>query len=338
MAQAYLWKKGERHLGPVSLADMRKMIRSGALGRFQQVSVDGGKSWAQAATFPELWESSELVPLAQASDPPKAQSPPIVTETPAIVVAGGTEISTHIQPAPETTRGGKGLALAGFITATTGLVLTTAPLLVWMLRYADGYWSVPLIFPMLVASVTGLVLSCIGMARRAGGFATTGLVVGICGSALGLVTAIGWLVSNDPRDAWIVRLTATAEADVQMARKNFTAALKRYREHAPNDDHSAALERVAKDLMVLTQAHKRLLQAAASTPRFRQHFVRLEDLRAAFVSFSEAVKLQDKINAQEAIDRIGQSQATLKDLLDLWDLHQTGQLSIASVQAKFRDS
>lgn len=337
MATQYLWKKDKRELGPFSLADMRKMIRSGALGRFQNVSVDGGKSWAAASTFDELWESTELVPVPVVPD----SVPPSPPKVPPTVTVASTSGVLAVPAAPDfvaARRGGKGLGLAGFITATTGLVLMIPPLLVWVLRYSDGYWAVPLVFPLLVASLTGLVLSGIAMARHAGGFATTGLVVGICGSAIGLVTAVGWLVTPDPRDAWIVRLTATAEADVQLARKNFAASLKRYRDHAPNDDHAAALERMTKDLMTLTQAHKRLLQAAASTPRFRQHFVRLENLRADFISFSEVVKLRDKINAQEAIDRVGQSPATLKELLDLWDLYNTGQLNIESAQAKFREA
>ena len=335
MTQGYLWKKGDRDLGPVSHAEMRKMIRMGTLGRFQQVSADGGASFAQASTFPELWESQDLIPV------------PVAPEPPPHVAAVASKVSVDGQPTGEFTtganavsrpaRGGRGLALAGFIAATTGLVFTLGPLLVWVLRYPDGYWAVPLVFPLLVASITGLALSCIAMARQAGGFATTGLVVGICGSALGLVTAIGWLVSNDPRDAWIVQLTATAEADMQIARRNFTAAIKRYREHAPNDDHAAALERMTKDLMKLTEAHTKLLQAAASTPRFSQHFRKLDDLRASFVSFSEAVKLRDKIDAQKAIDDIGQNASSLKELLDFWELHQTGQLTIDSVQAKFRD-
>jgi len=189
----------------------------------------------------------------------------------------------------------------------------------------------------LVASITGLVLSAIAMRRRPSGFATTGLVVGICGAALGLVTSIGWLVSHDPREDWIRRLTATAEADVQLARRDFTGSLKRYREHAPDDDHAAALERVTKDLMLLTDAHKRLLIAAASTPRFRKHFLKLDELRTAFTSFGEAVKLQDNKTAQQAIDDVGRSGTTLKEMLDLSELHHTRQLSIEAAQAKFRD-
>lgn len=340
MADQYLMKKGDRELGPFSLEDVRKMVRSGALGRFQNVSRDGGKSWAHASTLAEIWDPTDLIPVPKpvAPEPPAAvPPPPVIDAQPFVVMPAGGPLVTDSSRRSSTVRGDGGFGLAGFITATTALVLMVGPLLIWILRYREGYWAVPTSFLFLVAAVTGLVLSAIALARRAGGFAKAGLVLGICGSVLGLVTSIGWAVAQDPRDDWIVRLTATAEADVQMARRNFNASLKRYREHAPKDDHAAALERVTKDLMTLTKTYKNLLQAAASTPRFYQHFTKLDDLRAAFMSFREAVKLQDKIDAQEAIDRIGQSQLMLKELLDLWDLFQTGQLTVDSVQAKFRD-
>lgn len=341
MADRYLVKKGDRELGPFLLDDMRKMVRSGALGRFQNVSKDGGKSWARASTFAEIWDPTDLIPQPKSAapapvPPPVALPPPTVSQAPLVVIPTGGALSRDLGESPPA-RGDGGLGLAGFITATTALVLMIGPLLIWILRYRDGYWAVPTSFLFLVVAVTGLVLSAIGLARRAGGFAKAGLVTGICGSVLGLVTSIGWAVAQDPRDDWIVRVTSTAEADVQMARKNFGASLKRYREHAPKDDHAKALERVTKDLMTLTKAYKNLLQAAASTPRFYLHFTKLEDLRAAYMSFREAVKLQDKIDSQEAIDRIGQSQSLLKELLDLWELYRTGQLTVDSVQAKFRD-
>jgi hypothetical protein len=340
MADQYFMKKGDRELGPFRLDDMRKMVRSGALGRFQNVSKDGGKSWAHASTFAEIWDM-DLIPLPKSTapdpvPPPVAPPPPTVSQAPLVVIPTGGALSRDLGESPPA-RGDGGLGLAGFITATTALVLMIGPLMIWILRYRDGYWAVPMSFLFLVAAVTGLTLSAIGLARRAGGFAKAGLVTGICASVLGLVTSIGWAVAQDPRDDWIVRVTSTAEADMQMARKNFGASLKRYREHAPKDDHAKALERVTKDLMTLTKTYKNLLQAAASTPRFYLHFTKLEDLRAAYMSFCEAVKLQDKVDAQEAIDRIGQSQLQLKELLDLWNLYQTGQLTVDSAQAKFRD-
>jgi hypothetical protein len=151
------------------------------------------------------------------------------------------------------------------------------------------------------------------------------------------VTSIGWLVSHDPGEDWIRRLTATAEADLQLASRNFAGSLKRYREHAPDDDHAAAIERVTKDLMLLTDAHKRLLIAAASTPRFRKHFLKLDELRTAFTSFAEAVKLQDDKTPDQVIDDVGNNVTMLKELLDLSELHYTRRLSIEAAQAKFRD-
>lgn len=335
MSQSYLWKKGERELGPVSLADMRRMIRAGTLARYQKVSADGGASFADASMFPELWESEDLIPLTADPSPVVTAAIAMGSEPIAIIPKGGEPGFVAQSPTP--VRSSRGFALAGFITATVGLTLTLGPLLIWLFGYAEGYWAVPVVLPLLVASVTGLALSSIALARQVGGFASSGLILGICGTALGFLTAVGWLVSHDPRDAWIVRMTATAEADMQIARRNFVTASKRYKERAPKDDHAEARERMTKDFMLLTQAHKNLLQAAASTPKFSRYFRKLGDLQAAFVSFNEAVSLQDKIDAQKAIDDIGQSSASLKELLDLWDLYQTGQLTIDSVQAKFRD-
>ena len=335
MTDQYLWRKGDRELGPFQLSEMRKMVRSGALGRFQNVSKDGGDTWEPASSFAEIWESTELTTL-----PPP---PPAVDATPTIIVPATTPIDLELSlppvsgvpPMPPTRA--RGLGLAGFITGTAGLVLALAPFLIWITRYESGYAAVPLSFLFSAASITGLAMSAVAVRRRPGGFATTGLIVGICGCALGLITSLGWAVSHDPREDWIRRQTATSEADVQLARRDFTAALRRYRDHLPDDDHAAALERVTKDLMVLTQAHKRLLIAAASTPTFGEHFRKLDQLRTAYNSFREAVKLQDDLTAQEAIDRIGQSVTTLKELLDLLDLEQTRQITMDSAQAKFRD-
>ena len=342
MTVQYLWKKGDRALGPFSLADMRKMVRNGSLGRFQNVSRDAGNTWAPASTFTEIWESTELTtlpsPPTSAGPSPTSAATPTTIFVPATVRAGQDDAPPLEHRQPRTGhKSGRGLALAGFITTTAAIVLTLAPFFIWITRHEASYAAVPLAFLFLVASITGLILSAIAMRRRPSGFATTGLVVGICGAALGLVTSIGWLVSHDPREDWIRRLTATAEADVQLARRDFTGSLKRYREHVPDDDHAAALERVTKDLMLLTDAHKRLLIAAASTPRFRKHFLKLDELRTAFTSFGEAVKLQDNKTPQQAIDDVGRSGTTLKELLDLSELHHTRQLSIEAAQAKFRD-
>jgi hypothetical protein len=152
------------------------------------------------------------------------------------------------------------------------------------------------------------------------------------------VSALGWLISPDPREGWIERLTSTAVADLQLARKNFSQSLKRYRDPEAWDDDKQALTTLTKDLMILTIANRRLLTVAASTPRFRQHFRNLESLKAAFVSFQEAVRARDDLSPQEAIDRIGQSSAVLKQLLDLQELVLTGQLPLEAAQAKFRES
>lgn len=345
MTKDYLLKKGDREIGPFPLADVRRMVRSGTLGRFQSVSADGGLTWAAASTFAEIWQSTDLMPLPPRATPPEVTSLGGAAEPPPqIVVPPGVDSDPAVvPPAPHEqprarARSGFGLALAGFITTTAAISLALPPFFIWLFRYEAGYAAVPLCFLFLAASITGLVLSATAMGRRAGGFATAGFILGICGATLGVVTAIGWIVSHDPREDWIRRLTATAEADLQLARRDFGGSMRRYRDHAPNDDHAASLERLTKDLMMLTEAHKRLLIAAASTPRFRKYFVRLDDLRTEYRSFSEAVKLQDNITSQEAIDRIGRSGVTLKELLDLQDLYRTGQLSLDAAQAKFRGS
>jgi hypothetical protein len=341
--KGYLWKRSGRAIGPFSVTQMRKMVRSGELGRSQPVSDDGGTTWVAASELAELWESTDLVPATATAQPP---NPPETTTS-----SGSTSQATVVLPpsglvpAPEggvapppssPKRGGWGVGLAGFITGTAALTLGLIPLGIWFTRYEPGYSFVPLALPLLAASITGLVLSGIALGRRGGGFATAGLVVGICGGALGLATVIGWLVSHDPREDWIRRLTATSVADMELARKDFTTSLRRCQSRKPNDDAVAIREQMTKDLLLLAEAHKKLLIAAASTPRFRQHFDRLDSLRTAYVTFSETIKLQDNMTPQQAIDDIGRESTTLRELLDLLDLYQTGSLSLEAAQAKFR--
>jgi len=343
MPKGYLWKRSGRAIGPFSIKQMRTMVRSGELGRSQPVSDDGGTTWVAASELAELWESTDLVPATATAQPP---NPPETTTS-----SGSTSQATVVLPpsglvpAPEggvapppssPKRGGWGVGLAGFITGTAALTLGLIPLGIWFTRYEPGYSFVPLALPLLAASITGLVLSGIALGRRGGGFATAGLVVGICGGALGLATVIGWLVSHDPREDWIRRLTATSVADMELARKDFTTTLRRYQSRKPNDDADAIREQMTKDLLLLAEAHKKLLIAAASTPRFRQHFDRLDSLRTAYVTFSETIKLQDNMTPQQAIDDIGRESTTLRELLDLLDLYQTGSLSLEAAQAKFR--
>ena len=73
MADQYRWKKGRWELGPAALEDMRKMARSGALASDQNVSKDGGKTWACASEFSEIWEAQAADETLQSPDPASYQ-------------------------------------------------------------------------------------------------------------------------------------------------------------------------------------------------------------------------------------------------------------------------
>ena len=93
MSERYLWRKGERELGPFQLEEMRKLVRSGSLGRFQDVSKDGGRSWAHASTFCEIWEPTDLIPISGPPllDPSLIEQNPVVTDG-GTLVAGGSRL------------------------------------------------------------------------------------------------------------------------------------------------------------------------------------------------------------------------------------------------------
>jgi hypothetical protein len=344
-ATSYLLKRGGRPIGPFSIADMRQMVRTGELGRGQSVSDDNGATWVPASHFSEIWESKDLVPLPPFTPEPAQPTGSATPTARATIVLPANDMAviptdgqlTVPPPVPAAARRGWGLGLSGFITATAALALVVAPLGIWFTGYEPGYAFVPAVFPLLAAAIVGLALSSVAFGRGVRGFATAGLVVGICGVALALLTAIGWLVCDDPREIWIVRLTSTAEADMQLARKDFAGSLQRYRGGKPDDDPVAVRGRLTKDVLTLAEAHKRLLIAAASTPRFSRYFGKLEQLKAAFTSFTEALKLQDTMTATEAIDEVGRDSTTLRELLDILDLYATGNLSLEAAQAKFRD-
>lgn len=348
MSDEYLVKRGQRHLGPYSLQQMRAMIRSAELGKMYAVSKDGGVTWMAAATFTELWEVRDLAPVSPPPFGTQQTSPPPEPSlhNPTVVVAAPTRTVTDLVPrgvddetpaaSPPPRRGGWGMGLAGFITTVAGLVLSLVPMLIWVMRYPSAYGFVPLVFPLLGASITGLALSTVAMSRRAGAFATTGMIVGICGSLLGFVTAVGWMLSNDPREAWIDRLTKTQDADLQLARRTFDATLKRYQDSSGEDRNKARI-RLTKDFMLLTEAHKRLVKIAASTPRFREHFDELEGLHVAWTRFKEALAHLDGMEPTAAIIEVGDDITTLRMLLDIQELYRTGQVTLDMAQAKFRD-
>lgn len=362
LAQYYLRRDAASRIhGPLTLDQLRTLIQRGEVSRFHEVSADEGSSWQKAFAFDELWETTAISPIIQQPDFTHAHhysprsAPPANVETSqhphhnyvsyathnAVPDVAITQLSSSVASPPPTAtpqaaKGPLGLALAGFITATAALTISLIPLLIWTFQYTRGYWLIPIVFPVFVASTTGLVLSTVAFSRKRGGFSTTGLVVGICASVISLTTVIGWLVTSDPTTRWIHTLTAQSEADVALARINFLNSLNRYREPQPADDPAQLLTSLSIDLMTLSKAHARLLGAASTTPRFRQHFTNLDDLRLHFEQYREAINARDGIAANEAIARIGQSPETLKLLLDLLNLYQTGQISIETAQAKFR--
>ncbi len=324
MEEAYLVKKGTRRLGPFTLQQMRAMIRSAELGKMYPVSKDDGVTWLSAGTFAELWEVRDLAPLPPPPAAPPTPSGPLPYHhsDPQVVVATLPPTATELvvsEPQVATNEAatrlrtrGWGMGLAGFVTTVAALV------------------------PLLAASITGLALSAVSISRRGGAFATSGMIVGICGAVLGLVTGIGWAVSNDPREAWIDRMTKTQDADLQLARRNFVATLKRYQDSAAADRQSAR-ERLAKDFNLLTEAYHRLIKVAASTPRFRRHFEDLEGLYVSFGQFKEALGTKEDLDPVAAIDQVGGDVVKLKMLLDMLELYRTREVTLEMAQAKFRD-
>jgi hypothetical protein len=348
MEEAYLVKKGTRRLGPFTLQQMRAMIRSAELGKMYPVSKDDGVTWLSAGTFAELWEVRDLAPLPPPPAAPPTPSGPLPYHhsDPQVVVATLPPTATELvvsepqvatnEAATRLRKRGWGMGLAGFVTTVAALVLSLAPALIWAMRYPGAYAFVPVIFPLLAASITGLALSAVSISRRGGAFATSGMIVGICGAVLGLVTGIGWAVSNDPREAWIDRMTKTQDADLQLARRNFVATLKRYQDSAAADRQSAR-ERLAKDFNLLTEAYHRLIKVAASTPRFRRHFEDLEGLYVSFGQFKEALGTKEDLDPVAAIDQVGGDVVKLKMLLDMLELYRTREVTLEMAQAKFRD-
>ena len=351
---------GSRIHGPLSVENLRSLIHRGEVSRFHEVSADDGMSWQRASAFPELWETTAIIPANHSPEyahhnsfqpppPPSTTSqqpqyPPDAYGTDSVSAPQHITISQVAPPPhppafsapPQPSKSSFGLALAGFITATAALTLSLIPLSIWAFQYTRAYWLIPVVFPIFVASVTGLVLSTVAFSRKRTGFATTGLVVGICASVISLTTSIGWLVTSDPTTRWIHNLTAQAEADVALARVNFLNSLNRYRDPQPADDSSQILTSMTIDLMTLSKAHARLLNASSSTPRFRQHFTNLDDLRMHFEQYRDSINARDGVLPNEAIAIIGQSPETLKVLLDLLSLYQTGQITIETAQSKFR--
>lgn len=329
MSGTYWVKRGSSELGPMPLEVVRAMVLSGELGRAQQVSGDDRQSWREAAAVPELWEAPlkdpqvDLPPLPKPDEPalpPRRQRP-----------------RGERRGAGDASRWGYGMAIAGFVCATAGLVAALIPLLIWAFQSEGFYSFVPAAFPILALCVTGLVLSVASLLHKRSGFAAAGLVVGIVATLLGAITCIGWLVMSDPRERWIDETLKVTTFNVAREDREFAATLKTYREGSLGREDSELLQDVTLQLMKLTRAHKRHVEAAARTPRFRRAFLELDRLKKAFDDYRDSLTTKAELTPNEAIIKAGETPTTLKELLDILDLYRTGKISLETAQAKCRE-
>lgn len=202
MANQYRWKKGRWELGPASLDDMRKMVRSGALSRAQSVSKDGGKSWAPAVDFSEIWDATATVqhaePLVGQGVSPPEDHNGFQFDGDALLDISGNDVFTQ-----KPVRGNGGYAAAGFAAATVALVLLGGLAFLWLLRLSGSGWVMPASFVLLMPAVAGIVLSVLALSRGTGGLAKAGVANGICGCIIGLALSIGSMASREvgPSDA-----------------------------------------------------------------------------------------------------------------------------------------
>jgi hypothetical protein len=202
MSEQYRWKKGRWELGPASLDDMQKMVRSGALSRAQSVSKDGGKSWAPAAEFSEIWDTTATVqhvePLVGQGVSPPEDHNGFQFDGDALF-----DISASEDLKKKPAQGDGGYAVAGFVAATVALVLLGGLAFLWLLRLSGSDWVMPASFVLLMPAVAGIVLSVWALSRGTSGLAKAGLANGICGSILGLALSFGAMASHEggPSDA-----------------------------------------------------------------------------------------------------------------------------------------
>jgi hypothetical protein len=319
----------------MSLEVVRAMVLSGELGRAQQVSGDDRQSWREASAVPELWETPLEFPPPDPRPPkPRDEADEFPPPDPRPPKPRDEAELTRLR---QRTRLGYGMAIAGFVCVTAGLVAALIPLLIWAFQ-SDGFYSfVPVAFPILTLSITGLVLSGASFFRNRSGFAVAGLVVGIVATLLGAITCIGWLVVSDPRERWVDEALKVTTFDVAREDREFAAMLKMYREGSLGRDEAELLQDATLQLMKLTRAHKRHVEAAARTPRFRRAFLELDLLKKAFDDYRDSLTLKAELKPNDAIIQAGETPTTLKELLDILDLYRTGKISLETAQAKCRE-
>lgn len=312
--------------GPKSLEAMQAAIRAGEVGRKHEVSVDN-ETWQSAEAYPELFASQE--PVAQEDEEDFGGEG--IDGKPELYPWEGDRVGTR-------TESFNALGLAGFICAVTALTLMFGPLIIFLLAAESAYFLVPLAIPLLMVAVTGLILSVIGMMRQRRIFATTGMIVGIVATFMGLVTVIGWLVVDPPGDRWINEVIRAAQTDIQRAESDFELELDAYRN--PDDGNGSIDERrnaLTRTFMRLVRAYDEYVTATAiRMGKFRTAFRQLSELRVAYDQFAEAVKLREGLQPVEAFDRIGERPDPVKFLLDMLVLYQNKQINLDQAQSKFR--
>lgn len=315
---------GGQSYGPKSLEQMQAAIRSGEIGRKHDVSIDS-EIWQAAENFPELFHEET--------------EPETETETETETGLGlGPSPGPGPGPVPPQTQVNI-LGLAGFICSVTGLTLSFGPLLIFLLESESAYFLVPLAFPLFLLSVTGLVLSLVGMMQAKRIFATTGMIVGIVGTLVGLITILGWLIVDPPADRWVNEIIRTAQTDIERAEIDFEQDLDAYR----NPDGKSGLSQdeqrdyLTRSFMSLVRAYDTYVTGTAvRMSKFRTAFRKLNDLRVAYEQYREAIKLREDMEPVEAIERVGDRIDPLKFLLDLLVLYQNRQITIEQAQSKFR--
>lgn len=132
----YYAKNGESH-GPVSLADLRKLVREGAVGRSDKVwTPDFGGDWRDVRVVPELCDGTQPTAPPQ---PPTAAGP-VPSSFPADPDTPNRELTQRAR-----------ISLKGY----WGTVVLT--LFIWQVIAVCASSGVPCLGPLAVMTVTGAV-------------------------------------------------------------------------------------------------------------------------------------------------------------------------------------
>ena len=330
--KGYWVRIGRDEFGPKSLEGMRLAVRAGEIGRQHHVSVDG-ETWRNAEMFPELFQT-ELIPIEEVVEEPYGSSlPQVVDVGPAPVMIERDSLTG--------TGGVNAIGLAGFICAVAASTLLLAPLIIFFLKEESLYFLVPLSIPLTVISVVGLVLSVAGMLKHGRTFSIAGMIVGVSGALLGLITTVGWLVADSPVDGPINDLIRAAQTDIEREGIEFQFALEQYRNTAQDagltlEDKRNALTRTFVRLVKVYD--KYVSSAAIRMTKFRTAFRQLSQLRISYDEFAEGIKAQESMAPIDALNAIGERPDTVKFLLDMITLYQNKQITIDQAQSKFRTS